>query len=109
MYEYSDGSPADGVKGGENVTGRLHIEPVDCISFADHNESLKSRMKQKVQNERTDQTVTKQESVFYGKCNDTDVYFALTVLSYCNSKIITTGWCDEAGFCFITPKLIHFQ
>lgn len=40
MYEYPDGHFADGVKGGEKITGWLHIEPVDCISFADHDESL---------------------------------------------------------------------
>lgn len=40
MDEDSDGKSADGVKGSEEVTGWLHIEPVDCIPFADHDESL---------------------------------------------------------------------
>lgn len=45
MYEYSDGNPADGVEGGENVTGWIHVEPVDCIPFADHDESLQNAKK----------------------------------------------------------------
>lgn len=42
MYEYSDGNPADGVKGSEKVTSWFYVEPVDYIPFADHDESLQN-------------------------------------------------------------------
>lgn len=42
MYENFDGASSDQTKGAQNVAGRFGIEPVDCVSFADHNECLKN-------------------------------------------------------------------
>lgn len=41
MYENFDGSSPDQAKGAQNVTCWFSVEPVDGVSFADHNECLK--------------------------------------------------------------------
>lgn len=41
MYENFDGSSSNQTKGAQNVASWFSIEPVDCVSFADHNECLK--------------------------------------------------------------------
>lgn len=43
MYENFDGSSPDHAKGAQNVTSRLSIEPVDCVSFGDDNKCLKNK------------------------------------------------------------------
>lgn len=43
MYENFDGSSSNQTKGAQNVASRLSVEPVDCVSFGDHNECLKHR------------------------------------------------------------------
>lgn len=42
MYENFDGSSSNQTKGAQNVASRFSIEPVDCVSFGDHNECLKN-------------------------------------------------------------------
>lgn len=42
MYENFDGSSSNAIKGAQNVASRFSVEPEDCVSFADHNESLKN-------------------------------------------------------------------
>lgn len=41
MYENFDGSSPNHAKGAQNVASWFSIEPVDRVSFADHNECLK--------------------------------------------------------------------
>lgn len=42
MYENFDGSSPNQTEGAQNVASRFGIEPVDHVSFADHNECLKN-------------------------------------------------------------------
>lgn len=42
MYENFDGSSPNQIKGAQNVASRFSVEPVDRVSFADHNECLKN-------------------------------------------------------------------
>lgn len=42
MYENFDGSSPNHTKGAQNVASRFSIEPVERVSFGDHNECLKN-------------------------------------------------------------------